>query len=468
MPDRLELVQTLFDLMQLAFAFAFGACLGSLVNVLAYRMPRGLGVVTPPSRCTNCGTKLTWRENFPVFGWLLLRGKCRFCKSPISPEYPIVESIVGVLFMLVYVTLFGDRWRGLSAWFEPIRPDWIEMGFRTLWPLLIVWLSLVTCLVAITIIDARTYQIPLSLVWIPTLIGLAGHVGLALWMQFGTPHGRLLGAAEGWTWAIPTPGPHGWKWIGAGIGGTVGLGLSTLLLHFGVIKRSFVDYPEWEEQALKAEEERLKAAEATASPDPLAAQAMMPDKPLVPQDTGGTPELWVQYPHARREMFRELIFLAPVIGLAMAGAAFAIKQAGPWTWNPVLGAMIPKVMAPLWLQVLSGVLMGYLIGGGAIWAVRILGSLAFGKEAMGLGDVHLMAAVGACLGWIDSAFGFLGATFVGLAWWLVGLLFKGAGKRHMPFGPYLAVATVLIMFGKPVLEWMLGRLLKYAGPFPLP
>lgn len=449
MPDsKLELIQTLFDVMQLAFAFAFGACLGSLVNVLAYRMPRGLGVVTPPSRCTNCGTKLTWRENFPVFGWLLLRGKCRFCKSPISPEYPIVETIVGILFALVYVVLFGDRWRGIGMAFEPIRPEWVEMGFRAVWPLLVVWLTLVTCLVAVTIIDARTYQIPLSLVWVPTLVGLAGHVGLALHVQYGTPHHRLLGAAEGWTWAIPTPGRFGWKWGGAAIGGTVGLGLSTLLLHLGVIRRSFLDYPEWEASALKAAETEKPAG----SEDP----------------SGGTPELWVQYPHARREMLRELIFLAPVFGLAMLGWAAGTWLGGDWTWNNLLFQWESSRAFPLWAQVLSGVLMGYLIGGGAIWAVRILGSLAFGKEAMGLGDVHLMAAVGACLGWIDSAFGFLGATFVGLGWWLVGLVFKGAGKRHMPFGPYLAVATVLITFCKPLLEQLLGRLMHMDGPFQLP
>ncbi|MEO0630377.1 MAG: prepilin peptidase, partial [Planctomycetota bacterium] len=59
------------------FVFAFGACVGSLINVLVYRLPLGLPVVVPSSRCPACATKLTWRENVPIFGWLLLGGRCR-------------------------------------------------------------------------------------------------------------------------------------------------------------------------------------------------------------------------------------------------------------------------------------------------------------------------------------------------------------------------------------------------------
>jgi len=108
--------------------------------------------------------------------------------------------------------------------------------------------------------------------------------------------------------------------------------------------------------------------------------------------------------------------------------------------------------------VLTGVLMGYLIGGGVVWAVRILGSLAFGKEAMGLGDVHLMAAVGACLGWVDSTLAFFGAAFVGLFWFVLGSVFSGTFKRTMPYGPYLAISTVLVLLCKPLIEAGLSAL----------
>jgi leader peptidase (prepilin peptidase)/N-methyltransferase len=100
------------------------------------------------------------------------------------------------------------------------------------------------------------------------------------------------------------------------------------------------------------------------------------------------------------------------------------------------------------------------VGGGVVWAVRIFGSLAFGKEAMGLGDVHLMAAVGACVGWIDSVLAFFGAAFVGLAWFVITLVGGGKLQRALPYGPYLAAATVLVLLLKPEIEWLLTALLR--------
>src|SRR5690606_13484406 len=112
----------------------------------------------------------------------------------------------------------------------------------------------------------------------------------------------------------------------------------------------------------------------------------------------GSPSIWIQYPHARREMLRELLFVGPPLALALIGGMIAANLAGVGA-NPITGIMTAKFAVPLWLDALSGALLGYLVGAGVVWAVRILGSLGFGKEAMGLGDVHLMGAVGACLGW---------------------------------------------------------------------
>ncbi|UYV14195.1 MAG: A24 family peptidase [Phycisphaera sp.] len=113
---------------------------------------------------------------------------------------------------------------------------------------------------------------------------------------------------------------------------------------------------------------------------------------------------------------------------------------------------------PLWLDALGGSLLGYLVGGGVVWAVRLFGSLGFGKEAMGLGDVHLMAAVGACLGWVDSVLAFFGAAFVGILLTLYSIsLSRGVG-RAMPYGPSLAIATVLVLLAKPAIELWLSRL----------
>lgn len=422
-----EWLQLGLKLIWTLFCFAYGACLGSLINVIVYRMPLGMSIVTPPSRCPSCSTRLTWRENFPIFGWLALGGKCRFCKSKISAEYPIVEAFTALLFAGFYV---------LYYWVQPdatvlgmaigkVRPDFFLSDASLTWPVFVVILGLLASLVAATLVDAKTSTIPLPIVWVPMGLALVVYVGHAVYL--GAYPGGLR-AAPGYRYAIPHPGETSWNWIGAALGATAGLVVANVLLATRLITRSFADYEQWEKQAL-ADAKQGDAAEGR------------------PEDT------WIQYPHARREMVKELAFLCPVVLLAVLGFE-----------------LLPGIMggqeAALWVRVLAGVLMGALIGGGVVWAVRILGSMAFGKEAMGLGDVHLMAAVGACLGWIDSLLAFFLAAFVGLGWQLIGMAFGGRVKQAMPYGPYLAVASVLVLLLKPAIELGLAALLHQRVNLP--
>lgn len=178
--------------------------------------------------------------------------------------------------------------------------------------------------------------------------------------------------------------------------------------------------------------------------------------------------MWIQYPHARREMVKELAFLAPCGLLMMVGGTIASKLAGPWAMHPATLRQIPAHDAPLWLVALGGVLLGYLVGGGVVWVFRILGSLGFGKEAIGLGDVHLMAAVGAVLGWIDPILAFFAAAFVGIAFQVVKVLSGGRIRRAMAYGPCLAIATVLVILGKPGIEKAMTAILKAPIPIDLP
>lgn len=86
----------------LTYSFILGACLGSFANVVIYRLPKGESVVKPRSRCYSCGKSLEWKYNIPIFAWILLRGKCGYCKVPFSIRYPLVELLMAVLFSLVY------------------------------------------------------------------------------------------------------------------------------------------------------------------------------------------------------------------------------------------------------------------------------------------------------------------------------------------------------------------------------
>jgi leader peptidase (prepilin peptidase)/N-methyltransferase len=86
---------------RLVTAGAIGLCIGSFLNVVIYRLPLGQSLVSPGSRCTKCGYALRWFDNIPVLSWAWLLGRCRQCRTPISPQYPIVELVTALLFVLV-------------------------------------------------------------------------------------------------------------------------------------------------------------------------------------------------------------------------------------------------------------------------------------------------------------------------------------------------------------------------------
>jgi leader peptidase (prepilin peptidase) / N-methyltransferase len=82
-----------------AVIFLFGASLGSFLNVCIGRWPAELSVVSPRSRCPRCETPIAWYDNLPILSWLLLRAKCRNCQLPISVQYPLIELVVGVMWV---------------------------------------------------------------------------------------------------------------------------------------------------------------------------------------------------------------------------------------------------------------------------------------------------------------------------------------------------------------------------------
>ena len=121
-----------------ALIFIFGITIGSFLNVCIYRIPRGETVVTTPSHCMTCGHKLRWFELLPLFSYIFLRGRCRSCKSQISPQYPIIEAVNGLLYVLVFAV------NGLNL-------------------ISIIYALFTSALLVLTIIDWRTYEIPISI-----------------------------------------------------------------------------------------------------------------------------------------------------------------------------------------------------------------------------------------------------------------------------------------------------------------
>jgi len=117
------------------YAGVVGAAIGSFLNVCIYRLPEGLSVISPRSRCSECGLQIGWRDNIPIVSWLLLRGRCRGCGTGISVQYPLVELVTALLWVAAAVR-YGFSWQALTV---------------------AVFLTL---LLGIALTDARTYIIP--------------------------------------------------------------------------------------------------------------------------------------------------------------------------------------------------------------------------------------------------------------------------------------------------------------------
>ncbi|MEL6853891.1 MAG: prepilin peptidase [Cyanobacteria bacterium J06607_13] len=154
-------------LVPVLIVFIFGAAVGSFLNVVVYRLPAGISLLYPPSRCPKCEQRLKPYDNVPVLGWLWLKGRCRNCKRPIAARYPMVEFVTGCLFVAVF-GLSGVTWQTPGYW------------------LFVCWL------LALALIDLDTMTLPNSLTASGLLLGL-GFQGWMGYLAMPTPAGALRG-----------------------------------------------------------------------------------------------------------------------------------------------------------------------------------------------------------------------------------------------------------------------------------
>jgi leader peptidase (prepilin peptidase) / N-methyltransferase len=152
----------------LAVAGVAGLIVGSFLNVLVHRLPRGESVVSPGSRCPSCGAPVAAYDNVPVLSWLILAGKCRSCRAPIPVRYPLLELSNGVLWVLVL----------------RLAPSWGDFASGAF---------LCSACLALLAIDAQFFILPDAI----TLPGIAVGLALALVSIRRTPLEAFLGAALG-------------------------------------------------------------------------------------------------------------------------------------------------------------------------------------------------------------------------------------------------------------------------------
>lgn len=329
------------------FLFLYGAVLGSFLTVCVHRFPQHEGVLSAwrslvhplSSFCDRCERRLPARDNVPIIGWLLLGGRCRFCRRRIPAKYPLIELLNGLLFVLIYVMEVPQgRFAPitdscLSCSLGPPNPGNIFglSGVAMVNWRVVYHLVLVEALVVASMIDWELMIIPDSVTLPPMVIGL---VGAGLFGKF---------------WLVP---------------------------------------------------------------------------------------VWFQDPSVQR-----------------SAIAFFTGD-----WRP-LG---PSAPIPAWisehphLHGLSVSVAGWLVGGAVIWGIRLIGHAALRREAMGFGDVVLMAMVGSFLGWQPTIVAIFLAACLSIP--LILATHWLAWDREIPFGPFLSLGTLLTLLGW---KWIWPRVELY-------
>ena len=144
-----------FHIVYAVLAFILGSVIGSFLNVVILRTPLHQTIVSEPSHCFSCGHKLAWYDMFPIFSWLFLRGKCRYCGEKISPRYMVIEAITAALYCLAYL-IFGFKW---------------ELAFSAV---------LFAVLVVLSTIDIDYFEIPY---WCSITVAVLGVIAVFLFKE---------------------------------------------------------------------------------------------------------------------------------------------------------------------------------------------------------------------------------------------------------------------------------------------
>jgi prepilin signal peptidase PulO-like enzyme (type II secretory pathway) len=157
--------------------FAFGSMVGSFVNVVVWRMPRGVSVVSHGSACPWCLAKIRLSDNIPVLGWIKLGGRCRVCRLPISRRYPLVEAVFGFVFLLMFFVELQSAGGNLPGGPRYVSTGILQVVISTRWDLILVYsyhMLLLVMLMTWSLMAFDGSRIPRKTIGLAWLAGLAG------------------------------------------------------------------------------------------------------------------------------------------------------------------------------------------------------------------------------------------------------------------------------------------------------
>lgn len=188
-----------------------GLCLGSFVDALVWRFHKKKDFLRARSQCVNCGHKLAGKDLIPIFSWLWLRGRCRYCRKPISVQYPLVELTMAAVFVLSY-----------ALW-----PQYLAGGQ---WLLFITWLLVSVGLLALAVYDIRWMLLPNKILYPTFFVALAGRLAYILFYSEDIAHNLWLLALS----ILVTSGLFGLIYV-ASAGRAIGFGDVRLGLISGTV-----------------------------------------------------------------------------------------------------------------------------------------------------------------------------------------------------------------------------------------
>lgn len=489
----------LWSIWCLLLVVGFGACIGSFANMVIYRLPRNIPLGRPRwSFCPNCETSLLWYDNIPVISYFRLRGHCRRCGWAIPPRYIIIEITMLLVFLILFDTFFVA-----SALDGIIAESWTSVSYRFAsdWQIYAAHVLLFGCLLAMSVIDMEHYWLDIRFTHFAALCGFAVH---SMWTPARSHDWPRPGMALGIAAILATcaaiithlVAAHMWKKraraeqasetepeppapsdeAGEPQAVRIYLGPKSLRLSAwvaGLVLLATLVPLVWA-IAQHSPTSLSSAAGVTVDdkyshrqPDATFAKRAAPGLlfvfcaliagSVIKRDSDDEIEesLEAERHNARKVVLKEFAVLLPSIiifaaGLVLAQQGGALEEALRGMWNWTVGRQTRPILG------LGTAATGFIIGGAIGWSVRIFFTLVLGKEAYGVGDIHIMAAAGAVVGWEVVVVGFFLSSLLALVGKLLTLPFK---RGHaLPMGPWLTLAMFLVVLWRgTIMERVIDR-----------
>lgn len=471
-----------------------GALVGSFLNVVIFRLPRGLSVYSPAwSFCPSCEKRLLPWHNVPIFGWLFLRGRCHFCAQSIPVVYPVVECLTALTFVTVWDAFFTERVNAATG------------HESTHWAYVASLIVMYAGLVATAGMDIESYSLDIRvpLLTLALSVVLRGVQGATEPHQIGSsslpPGLTCVAVAWGVGWLLGWPltrrlakhpdvtetaqqsestpiendaGPSGSESMAAkcsdhGVASRKADGaqkgalaafqpLPVILLAMALM--GFVVWaaaaPQWPIHLAVFTAGQVRGLFAVAIFLVVMILASMVSRDA---DDEIVTTLERERISARDVALREMICLVPA--LAAGIVVFIVLRGRGWLgleWATLLresvGFQGDLVGVSAWLVGASQAIADAAIAAALGWAVRIGGTMAFGKEAFGTGDIYLMAAIAAAGGWFMMVIAFFASALLAL----IGVVATSMHKtsRAIPFGPWLGLGALAALYlERPLAIW---------------